>query len=208
MIRSRTSRAGTFPRAGVSGPGSKGCRRWNQPERLQDASGSRGAATRSDDRGHARHRASVGPEGAADRPCSGRPGHRRAHHQATHERDHRLEREGDLRRSDAEHSCAVQGSSSLIGSDYYLNFLDGMRWLGSLSRPVSRTSLACAVRRRRLATRIRCALTDEARGKVVVGGTTFLFQFVAPPPPQPRPQLPLAVKVGLASQIDWNLDRS
>ena len=48
-------------------------------------------------------------------------------------------------------------------------------------------------------------LTEEARGKVTVGNTTFLFQFVAPPPPQPRPQLPLAVKGGLASQIDWNL---
>ena len=44
-----------------------------------------------------------------------------------------------------------------------------------------------------------------ARGKVVVGETTFLFQFVAPPPIQPRPQLPLSVKGGLASQIDWNL---
>src|SRR5207247_839109 len=28
---------------------------------------------------------------------------------------------------------------------------------------------------------------------------------VAPPPVQPRPQLPLAVKGGLASQIDWTL---
>ena len=48
-------------------------------------------------------------------------------------------------------------------------------------------------------------LTEEARGKIVIGETTFLFQFVAPPPVQPRPQLPLAVKGGLASQIDWNL---
>ena len=48
-------------------------------------------------------------------------------------------------------------------------------------------------------------LTDEARGKVVIGETTFLFQFVAPPPVQPRPQLPLSVKGGLASQIDWSL---
>ena len=39
-------------------------------------------------------------------------------------------------------------------------------------------------------------LTEEARGKMVVGETTFLFQFVAPPPVQPRPQLPLAVKAG------------
>jgi hypothetical protein len=48
-------------------------------------------------------------------------------------------------------------------------------------------------------------LTEEARGKVVIGETTFLFQFVAPPPVQPRPQLPLAVKGGIASQIDWSL---
>ncbi|MBX3202151.1 MAG: AgmX/PglI C-terminal domain-containing protein, partial [Labilithrix sp.] len=48
-------------------------------------------------------------------------------------------------------------------------------------------------------------LTEDARGKVVVGETTFLFQFVAPPPVQPRPQLPLAVKGGIASQIDWSL---
>ncbi len=40
---------------------------------------------------------------------------------------------------------------------------------------------------------------------MVIGETTFLFQFVAPPPPQPRPQLPLSVKGGLASQIDWTL---
>ena len=49
------------------------------------------------------------------------------------------------------------------------------------------------------------ALPEEARGKVSVGETTFLFQFVRPPPPQPRPQLPLAVKGGLSSQIDWSL---
>jgi len=48
-------------------------------------------------------------------------------------------------------------------------------------------------------------LTEEARGKIVAGDATFLFQFVAPLPPQPRPQLPLAVKGGLASQVDWTL---
>jgi len=48
-------------------------------------------------------------------------------------------------------------------------------------------------------------LTDEARGKIIIGETTFLFQFVAPPPVQPRPQLPLSVKGGLAAQIDWSL---
>jgi hypothetical protein len=51
----------------------------------------------------------------------------------------------------------------------------------------------------------RLFLTPEARGKVSLGDSTFLFQFVAPPLPASRPQLPLAVKGGLASQIDWNL---
>src|SRR5207245_9913789 len=58
---------------------------------------------------------------------------------------------------------------------------------------------------RRVGNAYQLRLTEEARGKVVVGETTFIFQFVAPPPVQPRPQLPLAVKGGLASQIDWNL---
>src|SRR4029079_17934061 len=46
-------------------------------------------------------------------------------------------------------------------------------------------------------------LTEDSRGKVVIGDTTFLFQFVAPPPIQPKPQLPVAVLRG-ASSIDWN----
>ncbi len=37
----------------------------------------------------------------------------------------------------------------------------------------------------------------------MIGDTTFLFQFVAPPPIQPKPQLPVAVLRG-ASAIDWN----
>ena len=45
-------------------------------------------------------------------------------------------------------------------------------------------------------------LTEDSRGKVVIGDTAFLFQFVAPPPVQPKPQLPVAVTRG-ASGIDW-----
>lgn len=48
-------------------------------------------------------------------------------------------------------------------------------------------------------------LDEQARGRVVVGDTTFLFQFVAQPPVQARPQLPLSVKQGLLAQIDWTL---
>lgn len=92
----------------------------------------------------------------------------------------------------------------LVGSDYFLNFLDGMTGRVALQTGISDlTALKGQAKRSGNAYQVK--LTDEARGKVVVGDTTFLFQFVAPPPPQPRPQLPLAVKGGLASQIDWNL---
>jgi len=92
----------------------------------------------------------------------------------------------------------------LIGSDYYLNFLDGMSGRVALQSGISDIA-GLRGQAKKVGNAYQVRLTDEARGKIVVGGTTFLFQFVAPPPPQPRPQLPLAVKGGLASQIDWNL---
>ncbi len=92
----------------------------------------------------------------------------------------------------------------LIGAEYYLNFLDGMTGRVALQSGI--TDIAgLRGTAKKVGNAYQVKLTDEARGKVVVGNTTFLFQFVAPPPPQPRPQLPLAVKGGLASQIDWNL---
>jgi hypothetical protein len=48
-------------------------------------------------------------------------------------------------------------------------------------------------------------LSDDSRGKVTLGDATFLFQFVALAPVPPRSQLPLSVKGGLASRLDWNL---
>ena len=92
----------------------------------------------------------------------------------------------------------------LVGNDYYLNFLDGMS--GRVALQTGITDLpALKGQAKRVGNAYQVKLTEDARGKVVVGDTTFLFQFVAPPPPQPRPQLPLSVKGGLASQIDWNL---
>ncbi len=96
----------------------------------------------------------------------------------------------------------------LIGNDYYLNFLDGMGGRVALATGISDLAgLRGQAKRANVsgANAYQVRLTEEARGKVIVGDTTFLFQFVAPPPPQPRPQLPLAVKGGLASQIDWDL---
>lgn len=92
----------------------------------------------------------------------------------------------------------------LIGNDYHLNFLDGMTGRVALASGI--TDLATLRgQAKKVAGAYQMKLTEEARGKVVIGETTFLFQFVAPPPVQPRPQLPLAVKGGLASQIDWSL---
>lgn len=92
----------------------------------------------------------------------------------------------------------------LIGADYHLNWIDGMT--GRLALATGISDLAgLRQQARRNGPVYQIKLTEEARGKIVVGDTTFLFQFVAPPPPQPRPQLPLAVKGGVASQIDWNL---
>lgn len=48
-------------------------------------------------------------------------------------------------------------------------------------------------------------LTNQARGKIVVGEMTLLFQFVAEPPMQPRPHLPASVRGTFADRIDPNL---
>ncbi|MGZ3420410.1 MAG: AgmX/PglI C-terminal domain-containing protein [Polyangiales bacterium] len=92
----------------------------------------------------------------------------------------------------------------LVGNEYVINMSEAMT--GRVALPTGVTDVAQA-RASGVAKRVgnfyQLKLTEDSRGKVVVGDTTFLFQFVAPPPVQPKPQLPLAVKGGLASQIDW-----
>ncbi|HEX4517213.1 MAG TPA: hypothetical protein VH054_26895, partial [Polyangiaceae bacterium] len=51
-----------------------------------------------------------------------------------------------------------------------------------------------------IASRVR--LDESSRGKIVIGKSTVLFQFVVPPPHPSPPQLPLATK---GRQIDWTL---
>jgi len=92
----------------------------------------------------------------------------------------------------------------LIGNDYHLNFLDGMTGRVALASGITDLQ-ALKGQAKKVNNVYQMKLTEEARGKVVIGETTFLFQFVAPPPVQPRPQLPLAVKGGIAAQIDWSL---
>lgn len=48
-------------------------------------------------------------------------------------------------------------------------------------------------------------LTENTRGKVLLGEVTLLFQFVTPPPIQPRPQLPPSVRGSFFTNIDWVL---
>ncbi|MFZ5892775.1 MAG: AgmX/PglI C-terminal domain-containing protein [Myxococcota bacterium] len=49
----------------------------------------------------------------------------------------------------------------------------------------------------------RLALTEEARGRVVIGDVTFLFHFVPPSPVLPKAVLPTAVLRG-HNGVDWN----
>lgn len=92
----------------------------------------------------------------------------------------------------------------LVGNDYILNFTDRMSGRVGLPGGVQdldqmRSSGAA----RNAGTHWQIKLSDNSRGKVVIAGTTLLFQFVAPPPVQPRPQLPAAARAGFVRSIDW-----
>lgn len=94
----------------------------------------------------------------------------------------------------------------LIGGEYVLNFLDGMNGRVALRSGISDLGALKGQAKRIQQVNVQAyqvGLSDEARGKIVVGETTFLFQFVAPPPVQPKPQLPVSVRSGLSSDIDW-----
>jgi TonB family protein len=93
----------------------------------------------------------------------------------------------------------------LIGNEYHLNFLDGMSGRVALQTGISDLNALRGQAKRSAQGAYQVRLTEDARGKVVVGETTFLFQFVAPPPIQPKPQLPVSVKGGISSQIDWTM---
>src|SRR5258708_26799497 len=93
----------------------------------------------------------------------------------------------------------------LIGTEYPLNFLDGRPGRVGLQTGITDLAALRGQAKRSAQGAYQVRLTEDARGKVVVGETTFLFQFVAPPPIQPKPQLPVSVKGGLSSQIDWTM---
>lgn len=90
----------------------------------------------------------------------------------------------------------------LVGSEYFLNFTDLMKGRLALATGVSDLNTLKGQARTGAQGGYQIKLTEDSRGKIVIGDTTFLFQFVAPPPIQPRPQLPVSVTRGAAS-VDW-----
>jgi len=92
----------------------------------------------------------------------------------------------------------------LVGADYILNFTDKMG--GRVGLPGGVQDLAqlrTGGGARNAGTHFQVKLSDNSRGKIVIGSVTLLFQFVAPPPVQPRPQLPAAARAGFVRSIDW-----
>ncbi len=88
-------------------------------------------------------------------------------------------------------------------ADYVLNYLDGMTGRVALPTGIADLETLKAQAKRGPQGAYQIRLTEDSRGKVVLGDTTILFQFVAPPPVQPKPQLPVSVQSGVSSQIDW-----
>lgn len=92
----------------------------------------------------------------------------------------------------------------LVGNDYILNFTEDMRGRVGLAGGVQEfEQLRKSGGARKAQGYYQVKLTDNSRGKIQIGDTTLLFQFVPPPPVQSRPQLPAAVVGGFVAGIDW-----
>jgi TonB family protein len=92
----------------------------------------------------------------------------------------------------------------LVGGDYILNFTTDMRGRVGLAGGVQALDqLRSTGAARNAGNYWQVKLSDNSRGRVAIGDTTLLFQFIDPPPVQPRPQLPAAVVGGFVAGIDW-----
>ena len=92
----------------------------------------------------------------------------------------------------------------LVGGNYIVNFTDDMTGRVGLPDGVHKLEkLRSEGKARKADGYWQVKLTDNSRGKIVIGDSTLLFQFVVPPPVQPRPQLPAAVVGGFIAGIDW-----
>lgn len=91
----------------------------------------------------------------------------------------------------------------IVGGKYALNVAESMD--GRLSDGGQVFALAQAKSLpnvQKTGTGWQLPLSDTARGKIILGDMTLLFQFVMAPPLQPKPQLPHSVRGTLADRID------
>ncbi len=92
----------------------------------------------------------------------------------------------------------------LRGNSYFLTFSDQMDGRVSVPSGLSDfATLKSSGKAKKKGQFWQVELTEDSRGKVVVGDSTLLFQFVTPPPIQPRPQLPAAARGGWIKSIEW-----
>jgi len=85
----------------------------------------------------------------------------------------------------------------LKGGKYFMNVREFME--GKISSPQGIQDLSTLRKARSV------PLDDRSRGKISIGDTTLLFQFVVAPPVQPKPQLPAALRGGWFKSFiqDW-----
>jgi hypothetical protein len=88
------------------------------------------------------------------------------------------------------------------GEEYTLNFTEAMNGRISIDGAVAELADLRKSGKARAKGKIwQLPLGEQSRGKIAVGESTVLFQFVAPPPMQPRPQLPAAVRGNLLASM-------
>ncbi len=93
---------------------------------------------------------------------------------------------------------------SMVGGQYLLNFTEKMEGQLALPEGIKKLNdLRNSPNVKRGPAGWQVQLAETSRGKIQMGGVTFLFQFVVPPPPQPKPQLPAAIRAGWVKNIDW-----
>lgn len=89
------------------------------------------------------------------------------------------------------------------GDRYVLNFTEAMDGrISDASGAIYTLDQLKSGGAQRQADRWTVPVAPTARGKVVLGDMTLLFQFVAEPPLQPKPHLPASVRGTLADRID------
>ena len=88
---------------------------------------------------------------------------------------------------------------------YVLNFRAGTKGRVSLDGGVHELkALARSGKARKKGGGFQLELSEQARGKVVLGEVTLLFQFVAPPPLPPKLKLPASARGGWIKSIEWH----